>query len=229
MDLCLIDPFANQYVADEITISTMLEAANYTAIHGPDNGLGSHIENHLDVSKDFKEWVRSMPSKRPKSLKTYQTNYAKRLDHEVTADILSVGKNLSIGQTLLHAGLWVGGSGRMVTTRPLSTTFSPIVAFMNAIDQGKAYEANRIDFFVLTITSPNIRGFVFGPRGDLSHEYEVLLPAGLILTPTKDTLWHTGRTVGGRSLDGAYNCKDVPVHVIELDVTYLDDETVDQA
>ncbi|MGH0214362.1 hypothetical protein NKY66_10650 [Sinorhizobium meliloti] len=215
MTLAFIDPFTSPYEGGPTPINTALEAANHTAEHGPDNGLGNYVCNVLDASADYKAWVNAMPTQKPKAIATYQTNFDKRNDADVNSAIVSYGETLSIDQILFHGGHWTGGTGSLVTSRPLSTTFNPVVAFMSALWKAKAYDAGRLDLIVLKTTTATTKAFVFNSRGKLSHEREVLLPANITLTFVNQTCLRTDLNV--TKVD--HSDKEIPVYVVEVEVS----------
>ncbi|WP_425624877.1 hypothetical protein [Agrobacterium radiobacter] len=215
MALALIDPILSPYTNGSTTISTALEAANHIAVNWPDNGLENHICNALDASKVYKAWLKAMPTKKPPAIKTYQSNYDKRNDAAVDSEIIANGDTLDSGQILFHGGLWTGGKGSMVTTRPLSTTFNPNVAFVEVLHRSKAYDAGRLDLIVMTTKTATTKAFVFNGRGNHAHEREVLLPANTTLTFVRETCLRTDLNVAKAGLPD----KTIPVFVVEVEVS----------
>lgn len=189
--------------------------AYYTAEHGPKSGLNNHIEDFLKGSSDYKAWMRRMPTRKPSAIATYQTKYDKRDDAAVSQDVLAYGDTLDVGQTLFHGGYWTGGRGSITTSRPLSTSFSPTVAFQNALWKAKAYDAGRLDLMVLKTTAATTKAYVFGSRGKLSHELEGLLAAGAKLTFVKEACLRTNFN----ATKYGHVDKKIPVYVVELDVS----------
>ncbi len=170
------------------TISDARAAAEYMARVGSDNKLSNYIEAALNKSAAYKEWQKAMPSSTPNEISRYQKNYQKSKSFKVSNEIEQKGAFLSTGQFLFHGGLWSQVSS-FVTERPLSTSLCPQVALRNAELQGKAYDAGRLDLFVLYITTPNTKAFVFKHKGtSLGHESEVLLASGVSLTLKTQTL-----------------------------------------
>ncbi|TQN58727.1 hypothetical protein FLX27_26020 [Agrobacterium tumefaciens] len=214
MALALIDPFAQPYKDGSIQINTALEAANHIALNGTDNGLENHIYDALDASKVYEAWKKAMPSKRPTAIKTYQSDYDNRNDAAVDSEILTYGDTLDSGQILFHGGLWTGGMGSIQLSRPLSTTFSPNVAFVEVLREWKAYDAGRLDLIVLTTKTATTKAFVFNLRGNFSHEREVLLPAATTLTFVRETCLRQLNV----SKPG-FSDKKIPVYVVEVDVS----------
>jgi hypothetical protein len=213
--LALIDPMSSAYTSESITISSALEAANHIAVNWPDNGLENHICNALDVSKVYKAWLNAMPTAKPTAIKTYQSNYSKRNDVAVNSEILKNGDTLDSGQILFHGGLWGGGNGAVVTSRPLSTTLNPSVAFSSALWQAKAYDDDRLDIIVLKMTNATTMAYVFNRKGDFSHEREVLLPAGITLTFVSENRLNPAYTVTKVDCPN----KTIPVYVVEVEVS----------
>lgn len=162
----------------EATVANAYEAATYIGHVRADNGLGNFINAALDDSHAYKEWRQAMPSRTPDALARYQKSYPHCDFAQVSAEINSIAQVLSEGQCLFHAGLWPGGT-TLTTNRPLSTSFCPQVALRNADHRSKAYDAGRIDLFVLTATSPKTNIFSYRRNGtNLGHENEVLFAAG---------------------------------------------------
>lgn len=221
LTLAFLDPFSQSYVSKPsahhggVTITNALEAAECTARYGPDNGLHNHIDAALKGSQIYKAWRKAMPATRPPAIATYQTKYAKRNDASVDTAILGFGDTLSVGQTLFHAGLWTGRTTSILTSRPLSTSLSPIVAFQNALWKGKAYDAGRLDLLVLTMATPTTKGFVFSLRGKHGKEREVLLAANATLTLVKTTCVRPSYPVTKYN----YPNKSIPIHVVEAEVS----------
>lgn len=215
MALDLIDPFTSPYTGGQTPINTALEAANHIAVHYPDNGLGNYVCNVLDASADYKAWINAMPRCKPKAIATYQSNYDKRDDAAVNRDILTFGDTLDAGQILFHGGHWTGGTGTIVISRPLSTTFNPNVAFVNALWKAKAYDAGRLDLIVLKTATAATKAYVFNRRGNLSHEREILLPANTTLKFVRETCQQTAFNVTKVNRPN----KTIPVYVVEVEVS----------
>lgn len=167
-------------------VASPLEAARHVAEGGPDNGLTRHINEQLDASAAYKEWRAAMPSRTPACLSQYQQRYPDYDPPAVQDTVTGHGILLPAGQVLFHGGSWDASFGaEFVTDRPLSTSLSPNVAFMNAVHRGKAYDAGKIDLWVVAVVNPDIRGFVFRRKGtSMGHELEVLLQAGIRLRLT---------------------------------------------
>ena len=206
-------------------IDTPLKAAKYIAKVGVDNELERFIDEMLDRSKAYKLMRQKMPSKTPKVLADYQKRYRKCDFREVDQAINSYGDLLAEGQYLFHGGLWPDHPDHMkiefTTTRPLSTTFSPQVALLNAEFRGKAYDANRIDLFVLYVKNPKTKVFVFRRKGTmLGHEKEVLFASGATLVLKNRHLIRNDYTVT-KVINGIHEVKksEVPIYVLEVEIS----------
>ncbi|MFG8723595.1 hypothetical protein ACEPUM_09685 [Pseudomonas aeruginosa] len=184
MNLPLVDPFTPSFSSAAGDVATAAEAAVYVARHEVDNHnkLRNHIEAVLKGCAARKAWRSSMPSKTPVAIATYQKNLRKCDLDATSAEIDAIGHLLSDGQFLFHGGLWSFGR-TAVTSRPLSTSLCPVVAFQNALHSAKAYDAGQLDIMVLKVTDPQTKAFVFKPKGtSLGHEFEVLFASGANLT-----------------------------------------------
>lgn len=208
-------------VADQFlqTIATPLQAAKYMANEGADQALGNHIDRELANSAEYALWRRAMPSATPGGISNYQKNYPHYDVKQVNNDINTIGVTLPFGQQLFHGGLWPGGNS-FTTNRPLSTTFCPQVAMRELEYKGKAYDAGRMDLFVLRVASPMTNVFVFRNKGtNLGHEKEVLFAAGANLTLQNCMLIRQDYKVYKVSRDARLVCKEVPVYVLEVDIS----------
>lgn len=195
-------------------VTNSLEAANYIATSGSDNGLGNYINSALDNDANFAIWRKAMPSATPMELSKYKNSYPHCNFVQVSAEITNVGIHLSPGQFLFHAGVWPGGKS-LVTDRPLSTSFCPQVALRNAEHRGKAYDANRIDLFVVRVTGPATKVYVYKRKGTrLGHENEVVFAAGAHLVLQSETLIRPDHPVG----KAPYLQKRVPIYVLEVGI-----------
>ena len=195
------------------TVEDALSAANYVAKGVLDGGFESHISDVLQASGDLKQWRKAMPSRTPKPLSVFQRQYGRHDIQAVCQELQLHGQTLSPGQCLFHGGLWWGNGP---TSAPLSTSFSPQVAFKNAEWKGKAYDAGRIDLMVLRISSPNVKAFAFKHRGTRNgHEKEVLLRPGLTLTCTSSVLTRQDCP----ATKPGHADKQVDVYVMEIDVS----------
>lgn len=148
-----------------------------------------HIEQHLENNPNFKQaWMNGrLTRRRPPAIAAYQTEYeghnveqTSSLNSEIEQD----GIILPVGQMLFHGANSLTWKFENPTIHPLATSFSPEVAYQNALHKGKHYQGNRIDLFCIEIKTP-IPAFAFPIKGrsKLKHEMEVLLHSGIILTP----------------------------------------------
>lgn len=190
-------------------------AAVYMAKIAVDNGLGNHIQTALSKSHSYKSWHSVMPSKTPSEIARYQKDYQKSDFSAVSKEIDQNGSLLSHGQCLFHGGLWRGGSS-LATTRPLSTSLCPQVALRNAEYKAKAYDADRLDLFVLRIANPTTKAFVFKRKGtSLGHESEVLLASGAHLTLKTETLVRSNYPAARYQ----HPDKEIPIYVLEVELS----------
>lgn len=199
-------------------VTNPLEAAHYIATVGADNGLGFHIDRVLDNDKGYAQWRRSMPSATPPGLKKYKSSYPSYDPVQVQNEINAHGILLPVGQELFHAGVWPGGTS-LVTDRPLSTSFCPQVALRNADHKGKAYDAGRIDLFVVRVADSSTKAFVYKRKGlDLGHENEVVFAAGATLKLISETLIRDDYSAGKVLEFARLDTKHVPIYVLEIDL-----------
>lgn len=205
-----IDPINVGLIAK---INDPVSAARYVANGAPDSGLDNHISNMLQASAGLKQWRQAMPSRTPKPLSVFQRQYGRHDIQAVCQELQLHGRNLSPGQCLFHGGLWWGDGA---TSKPLSTSFSPQVAFKNAEWKGKAYDAGRIDLMVLKVVSPNVKAFAFKHKGTSNgHEKEVLLRPGLTLACRSSVLVRQDCL----ATKPGHAAKQVDVHVLEIDMS----------
>jgi len=199
----------------EATVTNAHDAATYIGRVGADNGLGNFINGALDNSLAYKHWRQAMPSKTPDALSRYQRSYPHCDFAQVSAEIERIGQVLSEGQCLFHAGLWPDGA-RLITDRPLSTSFCPQVALRNADHLGKGYDAGHIDLFVLRATSPSTNVFAYKRKGtNLGHENEVLFAAGANLTLVSAEVANTDYPAGKYGFPN----KRISVRILAVDIS----------
>lgn len=195
------------------SISDPRAAADYILRAQADNGLDHHIQEALKDSQSYKAWQQAMPSRTPPALSKYQKNYKTCDLTEVAKAVDEFGELLSSGQHLFHGGTWSGGQS-FITTRPLSTSLCPQVAIRNAEYRAKAYDAGRLDLFVLKAADPKAKAFVFKRKGTtLGHESEVLLAAGAQLTFKSETCIRTDYPAA--KVD--HPLKFIPAYVLDIE------------
>lgn len=163
------------------TISCGRAAAEHQLQGKTDRGLEDHIEDLLKNSDALRSCLRAMPGRTPVELLNYQKEYENADLAAVAQAVKATGGLLSEGQQLFHGGLW--SDFVSPTTKPLSTSFCPAVAYNNAHYRGKARDAKRLDLIVLTVVDPKTPAFVFKQRGTRQgHEKEVLFAPGACLS-----------------------------------------------
>lgn len=205
------------HVKDKLitTLDNPLSAAKYICFQGADNGLGKHINDALSKNANYATWQKAMPSRTPDNIARYQKSYIVSNLYEVDKEINTFGSCLSYGQVLYHGGSWRNFTSHF-TTRPLSPTFCPQVALRNSEHRGKAYDSNGIDLLVLKVVSENTRAFRFKRTGTtLGHENEVLLAAGIRLSPVAYNLVNASYTV----CKYKHPVKQVQVCVVQVEVS----------
>lgn len=196
-------------------ISDAVAAARYIAEVAEDNRFGDYIQDSLSKNAAYKAWQIAMPKKTPTEISLYQKSYRSSDFAAVSIEIEQNGSFLSQGQYLFHGGLWPGGSN-LVTTRPLSTSLCPQVALRNAEWSAKAYDAGRLDLWVLRVARPKSKAFVFKRKGTkLGHESEVLLASSACLALKKQVLIRTDYPASKCDCPD----KDIPVYVLEIELS----------
>jgi hypothetical protein len=202
-------------VSLDATIADAIEAAKHIANVREDNCLGNHIQCHLDRSNIYKVWQAAMPPRTPTKIAGYQKDYKNCELARVSVELNKFGKTLEIGQHLFHGGLWTNGDS-FITNRPLSTSLCPQVALRNAEWMGKAYNANRLDLFVLRITKPTIKAFSFKRKGTSNgHESEVLIASSVSLVRTNEIRVRNDYPSAHHELPP----KEIPIFVLEVEVS----------
>lgn len=215
-----IDAIIKGIPIDPVVIENHLQSAIYMAKVSDDNQLEFSIDEILRNSLDFKNWRNHMPSAIPKSIWNYQNRYPNYNMTEMDGEINKIGCKLSVGQTLVHGGLWYDDFDTIITDRPLSATFCPQVALRNAEWRGKAYDNGRIDIMVLTVVNPYTNVYVFRQKGSQKgHEKEVVFASGATLTKIRE---HFIR----QTLAYKWDCqamntieKEVPIYVLEVNIS----------
>ena len=202
------------------TIDTPLKAALYISKVGADNGIDIHINSFLDKSSEYKLMRKLMPYRTPHELSNYQKKYPNYDQVALDNEIQAISAVLSVNQSLFHGGSWFNDKLSLIQTqRPLSTTFSPQVALRNAEHKGKAYDAGRIDLFVLKVKNPITPVFVFRNKGtNLGHENEILFMSGAKLYLKNRILVKDNYPVS-KVMNGINIIKkEVPIYVLEIEI-----------
>ncbi len=193
-------------------------AAHYVLDAEDDIPLVNFITRALSVSSGMAEIRSLMPDKTPKHLVRYQTKYPNYDTEEVEREIRAHGALLGNGQTLFHGGVWPDDIDELVTSKPLSSSFCPLAALKNALHKGKAYHAGRVDLLVLTAVESETPVYIFGEKGEMKHEKEVLFAAGAKLKLTKRTLVKNG-VVSAVGNNSDILRASAPFYVIEAEIS----------
>lgn len=200
-------------------INNAYDAAHFAANEYDNNALSNEIENKLQMSSIYAEWVSGMSHKITSELKKYQKSMKKCDMQIVSRDIEKIGKLLGEGQYLFHGGKWPSDKDKYITEIPLSTSLSPIVARQNALFKGKAYDNEIIDLFVLKVVNPKTKVFVYdsNPRklGRSFVEYEVLFKEGAKLEVVSKEIINENFLVGKYG----YKEKSIPFRMLGVNIS----------
>lgn len=200
------------------SISSAIQAAEHMAENLADTGLENFIDAALFSNSALRELRSRMPPSTPKALNDYQSRYPHYNLREVVQEINKHGTTLAEGQWLTHGGIWPSQFDEFITDRPLSTTFCPQIARRSAEWNGKAYDAGRLDFIVIRVTSPSTKAYLYSAGGDLGHEKEIVFAAGAKLTMLSETyICHT--TVFKQEQAFIDIEKQVPAYVITATIS----------
>ncbi|CAA6808910.1 MAG: Unknown protein [uncultured Campylobacterales bacterium] len=221
--------FYNQYgyVKDKIPttikkkIDTSLKSAHHIAKVGVDNALGNFIDAFLDRNVNYKKWRENMPSITPKDLVNFQKYYPDFSIKNVDFEINKIGCTLIEEQCLFHGGFWDDARGdEFITSKPFSSTFCPQVALREAESNGKAYDANQIDLFVLRVVNPQTNVFVFRQKGTThGNEKEVLFSSGAKLTLRNRILVRNDYKAYKVCKELNVKEKTIPIYILEVDIS----------
>ncbi|SFV56786.1 hypothetical protein MNB_SM-7-441 [hydrothermal vent metagenome] len=205
------------------TIKTSEDAAKHAIENYGDRDLQNHISNALNSNKEFKALRNKVPSKTPKELSDYQRKYD-RYDYEIKdkADkkIKEVGTLLPNGQELFHGGKLIDTeeNNELTLSSPLSTTFDPVIANIEAIHKGKAYDEGELNINIITNKSSKVKCFPFRHKGtNFGHEKEVLISSDAKLV-VKDKKKISETTVY-KYENGKEMKKVVPVYITKIDMS----------
>jgi hypothetical protein len=90
------------------------------------------------------------------------------------------------------------------------------VALRNAAHKAKAYDAGRLDLWVLRATNPMTKAFAFKLKGtNFGHESEVLLASGAQLTLKGERLIRENYPAVKYELPN----KEIPIYVLDVEVS----------
>ena len=192
------------------------QAAEHIALCPHDGAFEWFLDDALEHNSAYSFLSSKVPPETPPALLDYQEKYPDYNPEEVDREINSFGVILAEGQCLFHGGLWPSHTIPFPTDRPLSTSFNPQKAWNNAVWQGKAYDAGRIDLIVLKVTSEKSKAYYYGPGGQHGHEKEVLFATGATLRFVSRTHVCDGTVYMSR--DFLERTKVVPVYVIEAEI-----------
>ena len=133
------------------TIRTLEDAVKHVIENYGDQNLQNHISNALNSSKEFKALRAKVPSKTPKELSNYQKKYASndnKIKDKADKKIQEIGTLLPKEQELFHGGKLI--DTKITLSSPLSTTFDPVIANIEAIHKGKAYDEGELNINIIT-------------------------------------------------------------------------------
>lgn len=204
-------------------INNPFDAAKYTLFNRGCTRLDKLIEESLVNSAAYKSARCLMPSRTPIVLSDFQNKHHSIQFGAVSDTVDAVGKTLADGQVLFHGGFWPEAVGQtVVSTKPLSTSFSPHMACQNADWAGKSYEAGELHLMILCVVNPKTNAFCFRVRGtSKGHEKEVLFSSGAQITLRNKTLvkndgkaYQACKIHAGRVLE-----KTIPYFILEMDIS----------
>lgn len=205
------------------TISTHYQAAKYELLNRGCTKLDDHIGSVLSNSSEFSKMRRMMPSSTDKILSDFQNSFQSTSFDKVSEIVNRDGKKLSGGQILYHGGFYHGKVDEsFVTTRPLSTSFSPHMACQNAEWRGKAYDSGELHLIILRVVTPQTNAFCFKIKGtNKGHEKEVLFSKGAKLTlRAKHEIKKPGKGYKCSNIHpGRVLEKTIPFSILEIDIS----------
>lgn len=211
---------AGNYIDNErkelvFTLSNPYTAAMHMCKVGADNCLGNHIEESLDNDRNFQTMLSLMPKEIPEIFIKYKLapNSVSFLD--LHGAILDINMCLSKHQYLYHGGIWDKNRESIITQRPLSTSFCPQVALRNAEHNNKAFDAGRIDLFVLMVVESSTPVFVYPEIEDSVNEKEVLFSSGARLKKR----WEHKITDNYLAPSTRHEPKRIPAYVIFVEIS----------
>lgn len=180
----LMQPDFDAYNEDNERLKSYPNRENETFydFHSVDDVLDSLPEgiNSVQSLYGFKS---TFPRKElvPAETKYIQKNSESRLltpeeQEKLNDEIKAMQMCLTPGQVVFHAGTDFLPEDII---EPLSTSFSPTVAYMNAIHNGKAYNAGKLVLYCLTVKNSDLPVYVYQKKG--ADELEVLFASGINL------------------------------------------------
>ena len=205
------------------TINTSEDAAKHAIENYGDHNLQNHISDALNSNEEFKALRGNVPSKTPKELSNYQKKYD-RNDHktkdEADKKIKEVGTLLANGQELFHGGKLIDTKegNELTLSSPLSTTFDPVIANIEAIHKGKAYDEGELNINIITNKNSKAKCFPFRHKGtSFGHEKEVLISSGAKLVVKEKK--KISETTAYKHENGKDIKKVVPVYITKIDMS----------
>ena len=99
-----------------------------TCSHDCHNEFEKELNDRLYKCGNYKKWLAAMPEKTPDILRKHQAGST--VDYVVLNHIIKqIQCYPALNQKLFHGGLWPENLNTFTTNRPLSTTFSPEIAW----------------------------------------------------------------------------------------------------
>ncbi|MFQ2622636.1 hypothetical protein ACK3YV_07350 [Aeromonas caviae] len=197
------------------TISNPYTAAMYMCKVGADNSLGNHVEESLERDENFKKMLSLMPEETPDIFIEYKLTPNMVNSTDLHKAILNINMSLSKNQYLYHGGLWGNDRESIITQRPLSTSFCPQVALRNAEHNDKAFDAGRLDLFVIMVVESSTPVFVYPEIEDTVNEKEVLFASGARLKKK----WEHKITDNYRAPSKKHEHKKIPAYIIFVEMS----------
>ena len=163
---------------DPLSVARVFAEPGHPHLGAADTGSRKGVEQ----STEYEPWKAAMPLlKAVPAIRNYRHDNKKVDLAQTNQEVKRFGQALPLGQILFHGGLWSssGGipvAGAMQTTQNvMSTSLIGSVAGRFMLDIPGAL------FWIIRICDPAPAAFVFKTRRNekMSHEYEVLLEAGL--------------------------------------------------
>jgi len=203
-------------------IKTSEDAAKHAIENYGDKDLQNHISNALDSNEEFKALRAQVPSRTPKELSNYQKKYNKddnKTKDEADKKIKEIGTPLPIGQELFHGGKLIDTKDNKLTlSSPLSTTFDPVIANIEAIHKGKAYDEGELNINIIKNKNSKAKCFPYRHKGtSFGHEKEVLISSDAKLTIKEKK--KVSETTVYKDENGKTVEKVVPVYITKIDMS----------
>ncbi|WP_151745119.1 hypothetical protein [Acinetobacter calcoaceticus] len=200
----------------EKTINNPYDAVQFI-LEENGNAFFNFVEDKLNKSDIFKNWLSYMPPLIPSNILQYQEDYKECNLSEVSREINESGVFLSEGQILFHGGRIHSDNNSLINlVRPLSTTLCPRVALSEALHREKAYRDDEINIYALKVKSPKTKVYIYQHEDSkLGHEKEVLFTGGASLEIVNKYLIKDSHPI----YDVNFSVKNVPVYLIEATIS----------